>query len=88
MQAKYGEDVLVIGVAGRDDLEPIQDFITNLDVGGFNHVADEDLVVWKEYGIRSQPSFAFINDDGVVEVQGGSMGVDGLSERIDALIAS
>ncbi len=87
MQAKYGEDVRVIGVAGRDELEPIQDFISNLDVGGFSHVADEELVVWKEYGIRSQPAFAFINDDGTVEVQGGSMGVDGLSERIDALLA-
>jgi len=49
---------------------------------------DVDGSVWREFGIRSQPAFAFMNDDGTVEAHQGKLGVEGLSERINALIAS
>ncbi len=88
MQAKYDGQVRIVGVAGRDDLEPIQLFVSNLDVGSFPHVVDENLEVWGAYGVTSQPTFAFLNDDGTFEVRGGSLGVEGLSERIEGLLAS
>ncbi|MFW2380714.1 MAG: TlpA family protein disulfide reductase, partial [Acidimicrobiales bacterium] len=88
VQARYDGEVTIIGVAGRDDLLSIQDFVSNLDVGSFTHVVDEELEVWGAYGIRSQPAFAFLNDDGTVEVRNGSLGAQELSARVDALIAS
>jgi len=42
--------------------------------------------VWREFGVVSQPAFAFIDDDGTVETRLGAMGVEGLTERINALI--
>lgn len=57
-------------------------------VAGFEHIADADGIVWREYGVTSQPAFAFIDDDGTVETRLGAMGVDGLTERINTLLAS
>ena len=88
MQSNYAGQVEIVGVAGRDDLLNIQDFVTNLDVDAFTHAVDEELTIWREYGIRSQPAFAFLNDDGTYETHSGKLGVEGLSERIDALLES
>jgi hypothetical protein len=88
VQTKYDGQVKFVGVAGRDELAPIQDFVADLDVGSFPHVVDDKLEIWGAYGVRSQPTFAFLNDDGTVEVRGGSLGVEGLGERIEELIAS
>jgi len=88
VQAKYDGQVTVIGVAGRDDLLSIQDFVSNLDVDMFTHVVDEELEVWGAYGVRSQPAFAFLNDDGTVDVQNGSLGAEELAERVETLLAT
>jgi len=57
-------------------------------VGGFDHIADSDIEVWREFGITSQPAFAFLNDDGTVEVHKGALGLDTLTERVNTLIQS
>ena len=44
--------------------------------------------VWEAFGVTSQPAWAFVNDDGTIEVHKGSLGEARLNERIDALIAS
>lgn len=88
MQSKYDGQVEIIGVAGRDELAAIQAFVSDLDVGSVTHVVDDELEIWGAYGVRSQPTFAFLNDDGTVDVRGGSLGVEGLSDRIDGLLAS
>ena len=72
-----------IGVASRDDLEPIKDFVSTFDVGDFEHAVDVEGDIWTHYGIWTQPSFAFINDNNVVEVFLGPMGFDGLSSMIE-----
>ncbi|NNE95265.1 MAG: hypothetical protein HKN24_04485 [Acidimicrobiales bacterium] len=88
MQSNYAGQVEIIGVAGRDDIVSIQEFVTNFEVDGFTHAVDEELAIWREYGIRSQPAFAFLSADGGVETHSGPLGVDELSNRIDALLAS
>ncbi len=82
----FAEDVTIIGVAGRDDVATMQEWVIDREVGGFDHIADPDLKVWREYGITSQPAFAFINDDGTVESRIGAMGLEGLTARINELI--
>jgi len=64
----------------------MQQWVIDREVGGFDHIADPDLEVWREFGITSQPSFAFINDDGTVESRPGAMGLEGLTTRINELI--
>ena len=55
-------------------------------VGGFPHIADEDNAVWAAFGVTSQPRFAFIDDDGSVEVV--RLPIGELSTRVEALLAS
>lgn len=84
----FADDVTVIGVAGRDSADTFQEWITSREVGGFEHIADPDIEVWREFGITTQPAFVFINDDGTVERRPGAMGLDGLTARINELIAA
>jgi len=84
----YGDEVLIVGVAGRDDVAAIESFVENLAVGEFDHAIDDDGSIWASYGILSQPSFAFIGDDGAVSTHTGPLGVARLSERIDELLAT
>lgn len=76
----------MIGVAGRDDIETMKEWVIGREVTGFDHLLDPDLEIWREFSIRSQPAFAFINDDGTVESRVGAMGLEGLTERITELI--
>lgn len=86
MQEQFAGQVNVVGVAGRDDLSPMRRFVTNNGVAAFPHLADLDGDVWESFGVGSQPSFAFINDDGTVEIVIGAMGENALAERMMALI--
>ncbi len=88
MQETYGDDIRVIGVASRDDVEAINGFVDTYQVQGFEHIIDEGGLIWQRYGVFSQPAFAFINDDGTVETNIGAMGLDGLTEAAEGLIAS
>lgn len=63
----------------------MQEFVETFDVGGFPHAVDDDGTVWASYEIRTQPAFVFIDDDGTTETHVGALGVDGLTERLDAL---
>ena len=76
----------MIGVAGRDDFEVFQAWVTDQQVDGFEHIADVDGSVWAEFGIRSQPAFTFINDDGTVENHQGRLGAEELNDRLAALV--
>ncbi len=75
-------------MASRDEMEAIAGFVESFGVQDFEHIIDEAGVVWDQYGIRSQPAFAFINDDGTVETNVGALGVERLSEAAEQLIAA
>ena len=55
---------------------------------GFPHITDEDTAIWADFGVTSQPAFAFIDDDGSVEVSISSFGEDGLTAKAEALAAT
>lgn len=84
----FADDITVIGVAGRDDADTFQEWIEGRSVEGFDHIADPDLEVWREFDVTTQPAFAFLNNDGTVERHLGAMGLEGLTERIEQLIAA
>ncbi len=78
----------MIGVAGRDGLGPIQEFIDFQMVGGFPHIVDESGEIWSGFDVRSQPAFIFINDDGTVSDPTGSLNEEELNIRMQALVDS
>jgi predicted DsbA family dithiol-disulfide isomerase len=88
VQKQFEGQVTIIGVAGRDEPSAMAAFVEDLAVGNFSHVADEDLQIWMQYDIRSQPSYVFIDNDGSFETVIGAMGESGLSSKIAELLAA
>lgn len=88
MQEEFAGQVDIIGVAGSSGSVPaMEEFVRTTGVDGFDHVQDLENDVWARYEIRSQPRFAFIDDDGSVEITAG-LGESGLRDRVTALAAS
>jgi hypothetical protein len=75
-------------VAGRDGLDPINEFIDEYDVGEFEHIVDETGAIWANFEIVSQPSFIFLDASGELTSYLGALGVDGLSEHLDSLTSN
>ena len=65
----------------------MQGFIDDTETVGLTHVADLDGAIWQAFGVYAQPAFAFINDDGAIEVFVGGLDEDALAERLDELTA-
>lgn len=74
-------------MAGKADLDEMKDFTSRLGVDSFRHVIDDDGSLWSQFSVRSQPAFAFIDDDGTIDVHNGSLNAEGLTSRIEALRA-
>lgn len=85
MHEQYGDTVTFVGVAGRDDVPAINEFIDTLDVGAFEHAVDDDGSLWANYQITTQPSFVFIDDEGATSTHVGALGLDGLAEILGDL---
>ncbi len=66
----------------------MQAFVADLDLNGFEHIADVDGTVWTDFGVTSQPAFVFIDDDGTSEVLISALGEEALTGRVEALIAN
>lgn len=62
--------------------------MSDFGVDGFEHAIDGSGQVWQSFGVRSQPAFAFIDDDTTVDVRVGQLGIDGMSAAIEELIAT
>ena len=88
MQHQFEGRAQIIGVASRDTIEQIEAFVADTGVDTFPHAADIDGDIWEFFGIGSQPAFVFINDDGTFDTRLGSLDEDGLTERVEQLLAS
>ena len=75
-----------IGVAGRDSEDAVQNFIVNRGLAAFTHLYDEELEIWRGFGIPDQPAWVLINGDGAVQVIVRQLGVDGITDAVMALI--
>lgn len=73
---------------GKSDVADMEAFVADYGVSGFEHAIDETGDLWRTVGVTSQPSFAFINDDGTIETHRGALGLSALSDRVEALKAS
>lgn len=85
LQAEYAGTVTFVGVAGLGSGDDgMARFVTQHDLGGFTHLADDDGTVWRHFGVAEQEVFVVIDKAGTV-VHTGPLTTDDLSERLAAL---
>lgn len=82
------DDVTVIGVAGRDDVGPMQDFVAEHGLHEMTHVVDADGAIWASYGISYQPAWVFIDAEGNATVNAGMLGYDGILATVDEVFGT
>lgn len=83
----YGGDVVFVGVNIRDGLNDAIAFAQkyNLD---YQHVRDDSLTIYGDYGLTGQPESFFIDRDGeVVEHVAGPLSEENLARALDVLVA-
>lgn len=77
------------GVAGLSpDVNAMAGFVADTGTGDLTHIADTDGSVYTGFGVASQTTFAFVNDDGTIEIVPGPLTEDDLRARTQALIDS
>lgn len=78
--------VTVVGVAGRDAVPAMEEFVAQHQLQGLTHVADVEGQIWQQYGIVGQPAWVFIDGEtGRAERVLGAIPEGDLQSRLDAL---
>ncbi|AKH82394.1 hypothetical protein AA958_09315 [Streptomyces sp. CNQ-509] len=75
----------VIGVAGLDKPQAMQDFVNDTEVGTFPHLSDEAGDVWKKFEITEQSVYVILDKDGKTVYEGVLPGGDGLADKLTAV---
>lgn len=86
--AQANPEVNFVGVAAQDDVSAMRDFVSTYGVGSFPHLNDLDGAVWQRFGVTVQPAYAFVGEDGSVELVKHTLSEQELTERVDALSGS
>jgi len=64
VQSQLGDQVRFVGVPGLADNAEMSEFLSKHGVSGFPHVPDPTAEIWRRFGVTSQHTYVFINDDG------------------------
>ncbi len=73
-------------MAGRSDLNNVEEFITLFAVEQFPHVFDPNGEIWALYAVSSQPAWIFINSKGESERAFGVLGDSALNDEIQKIL--
>jgi hypothetical protein len=60
-------------------------FVADRGIGGFPNLADDDGVLWRQFGVTSQEFYVILDANGMVVHQGALSTAD-LRRRVDALV--
>jgi peroxiredoxin len=60
---RYDGTVEFLGVAARDEVSAMADFVDRYDIP-FPNIADVDAQIWKRSGVRGQPAWVFVDRNG------------------------
>ncbi len=77
--------VTFVGIAGRGEVPEMQQFVADTKLGDLEHVVDADGDIWTGFDVVGQPSFAFVDGSGRIEVVDGAIELDELRTRARAL---
>ena len=65
VRSEYGDDVEIIGIPGRSsDIESMRRFVEMTGSDDITHLVDVDGELWDRFGVRSQRTYVFVDDDG------------------------
>ena len=82
-------DATFYGVAGLSpDVGAMQGFVNDTGTQSLTHIADTDGTIYTGFGVSSQTTFAFVNDDGTIEIVRGPLSPDEVRTKTQALIDS
>ena len=84
---RFEGKVAFLGIAGRDDVPEMKKFVAQEKLGFFPHVVDADGELWTSFGITGQPGYAFVGEDGKVEVVPASLTKEDLVAKTTELAA-
>ncbi len=86
VSADYAGRAQVVGVAGLGSgREPMKKFVTDTNIGGFPHLADDKGAVWQRFGVTAQEYFVIIDSSGRVAHKGALTGAE-LRGKVDGLV--
>ncbi len=84
--AEYRGKVHVVGVAGLDKADAMQRFVTDQQVGGFDHLSDEAGAIWKRFEITEQSTYVVLDAGGNKVFSGNLVAGEGLAEKVSPLV--
>ncbi|CAL9344646.1 Thiol-disulfide oxidoreductase ResA [Streptomyces sp. enrichment culture] len=76
----------VIGVAGLDKRQAMQDFVSDTEVGSFPNLSDEAGDIWKKFEITQQSFYVVLDKDGKTVFTGSLPAGKGLADKIRPLV--
>lgn len=80
---EYAGKVQIIGVAGRGTVEEMKAFVADTGTGKLTHITDTTGAIWQQYGIVTQPAFAFIHPDGTTQTFVGALDTESLRRYLN-----
>ena len=84
---EFTGEAAFLGVAGLSpDVSAMQGFVDDTGTQDLTHLADTDGAIYAGFGVASQTTFAFVNDDGTIELVPGPLSTDELRSRTQALV--
>lgn len=86
--AELPDDVTLVGVAGRDDVAPMREFVARHGLQDMVHAVDVDGSLWARYGVSYQPAWVFLTPDGRAAVAAGALGRDGVLAALDEVLGA
>ncbi len=83
------DDLTFVTVGGSSrERAAMADFVADVGFDDVTNVADLTGDIWTRFEVTYQPTYAFVDDSGTVEIVSGPLDKDDLGARIDALLAS
>lgn len=79
-------DVTLVGVPGLGPEGDMKKFVSDTGTDAFVHVVDADGPIWSAFGVVGQPSFAFIDAAGDVQVVNGALTGDQLEQAARSML--
>jgi thiol-disulfide isomerase/thioredoxin len=81
--AEHGDEVMMVGIGARDDLDLAEEFLERTGVENFPLLWDRSGESWRAFEVLAQPYLVLIEDGEVVERWPGGASPEEIAERLD-----
>lgn len=86
IQSEFADEAHVLGVAGLGSgEETMREFVTEHELTGFPHLADDEGEVWRRFGVTTMEYYVVLDASGEVAHE-GSFDAQELRDHLSALV--